>query len=119
MSLHYLAISINSSLHLSISNILQQYVLPLTLVTAHEEGPPSFSSPENNQRSDLLQAPGEKDYHSGQDHEVDNQVEEGQVCYTYISGNVDCDEEQVVLVTMKIILMMMVTDIHHDCWRSG
>ena len=53
------------------------------MVTAHEGGPPSFSSPENNQRSDLLQAPGEKDYH-----EVDNQVEEGQVCYTYISGNV-------------------------------
>ena len=39
----------------------------------------------------------------------------------YISGNVVCDEEQVVLVTMKIILMMMVmvTDSPHDCWRSG
>ena len=62
------------------------------MVTAHEEGPPFFSSPKNNQRSDLLQAPSEKDYHAGQDHEVDNQVEEGQVCYTYISGKVGCDE---------------------------
>ena len=91
----------------------------LTLVTAHEGGPPSFSSPKNNQRSDLLRAPDEKYYHAGQDHEVDIQVEEGQVCYTYISGNVDCDEEQVVLVTMTIILMMMVTDRLHDCWRCG
>ena len=62
------------------------------MVTAHEEGPPFFSSPKNNQRSDLLQAPSEKDYYAGQEHEVDNQVEEGQVCYTYISGKVGCDE---------------------------
>ena len=54
------------------------------MVTAHEGGPQSFSSPENNQRSDLLQAPGEKDYH-----EVDNQVEEGQVCYTLVATLVE------------------------------
>ena len=121
MSLHDLAISINSSLHLSISNILQQYVLPLTLVTAHEEGPPSFSSPENNQRSDPLQAPGEKDYHAGQNHEVDNQVEEGKLCYRYISGTLLWMMSKVVLVTMMIILMMiaMVTDRPHDFWRKG
>ena len=64
------------------------------MVTVREAGPPSFSSPENNQRSDPLQAPGEKDYHAGQDHQVDHHAEEGKLCYTYISGNVGCDEEQ-------------------------
>ena len=63
----------------------------LTLVTVREAGPPSFSSPENNQRSDPLQAPGEKDYHAGQDHQVDHHAEEGKL---YISGNVGCDEKQ-------------------------
>ena len=40
-------------------------------------------------------------------------------CATHIL--VEGDEEQGGLVTMKIILMMMVmvTDRPHDCWRGG